>query len=334
MPSPPAPPLRDDQPGPTPPPPPATASAGEPDGRTLHYGTFYGIHEIPQDERPLVLVWGNCQAEALRLLLTDSPSAAVRTVRMPPVHEIEAEDLPHLARLLERADVLLAQPVAHNYRGLPLGTAQVASGLPQRARVLRWPVLFFAGLYPYQVLVRQPDLGDPPLVPYHDLRTIIQAEAGRPAATRLDPQAFSQACAALVQESRESLAQREQAHETLVVSDVLNTLSVDLCHTINHPGNTWLLETARRVQHALGLPEDAEDPGRVLLSSILTPLEEPVLQALGLDVDPRPQWHCGGAVLQPQQVHAAQLEFYRQHPGFVQEGLQRHARTIKALGLA
>ena len=49
------------------------------DGRTRHYGTFYDLDPVDRadtagqddgdDDRPLLLVWGNCQAEAIRVLL-------------------------------------------------------------------------------------------------------------------------------------------------------------------------------------------------------------------------------------------------------------------------
>lgn len=331
--SPPASPLRIGSQAPATPAPQGLSSGAEPDGRTRHYGQFYGLDKIPQDDRPLVFVWGNCQAEALRILLSESPSRAVRSVRMPPVHEIDHADLPCLRRLLERADILLAQPVTCDYRGLPLGTAQIARGLRPRARVVRLPSLFFAGLYPYQALVRQPGIGDPPVVPYHDLRTILEASTGRAPVTTLAPSAFATACRAIVEDSRRSLARREAAHETIVVSDVLNELSADLCHTINHPGNTWLLAAARRVQRALGVPEDAAEPGRVLLSSVITPLEEQVIEGLRLNVEPRRQWRCSEQVVDPDAVREAQLDFYAKNPGFVQEGMRRHATTIEALGL-
>ena len=54
------------------------------DGRTRHYGTFYGLDPADRtdgggaddldDERPLLIVWGNCQAEAVRQLLAASPT--------------------------------------------------------------------------------------------------------------------------------------------------------------------------------------------------------------------------------------------------------------------
>ena len=301
------------------------------DGRTRHYGVFYGLDPLPAaDGRPLVVVWGNCQAEALRRLLTEAPGSPVRSVRMPPVHELTDADLPHLRRLLAATDALVAQPVADGYRDLPLGTAQVGALLPATARTLLWPVLFDAAPYPFQVLARVTGLGDPPLVPYHDLRTLLEAETGRRPHTPTDPGGYRR----LAEKSAEALAAREQAHGTIRVSRLLRSRGAGDFHTINHPGNPMLVATAHLVQRELELPQNAADPGRVMLSSVLTPHEPEVFEALGLEPEPgRTTWILDGTPVADGEVRDAQLEFYRRHPEFVEEGLRRHARTVSTLGL-
>ena len=113
--------------------PPETEAENEAEayGRRLHYGEFYGLRPARKDDgRPLVVVHGNCQAESLRVLLGGS----MRSVRVPPVHELERDDIPHLRRTLARASVLLSQPIQPDYRELPLGTAQVTAALPPGAQ--------------------------------------------------------------------------------------------------------------------------------------------------------------------------------------------------------
>lgn len=309
-----------------------TDATPEIDGRTRHYGGFYGVDALPEDDgRPLAVLWGNCQAEAIRQLLAAAPSAPLRTVRIPPVHEIEATDLPHLEGLVGQAQVLFAQPVADGYRGMPLGCDEVATLLPEGGELIRWPVLFDAAVYPFQVLVRQPDAGDPPMVPYHDLRTLIEAATGTRPATPTDPEPYR----VLAQLSQEALAKREEANDTLRVSDALDDRSGGQFHTINHPGNPILMCTAQRMQEAVGGVADVVEPDRVLLRSVLTPHEPEVFDALGLEPeDGREQWLLDGKEVSDDEVRAAHLEFYRQYPGFVEQGLTRHARTIEILGLA
>ena len=134
------------------------------DGRRAHYGQFYGLHEVP--DGPVGMVHGNCQAESLRVLLS-AADAGTTWVRVPPVHELTADDLKHLDRLLARTTTVVAQPVKDDYRDLPTGTRQVISRAMRGARSVIVPIVRYRGLHPQQRLVRGPGIVDPPLVPYH-----------------------------------------------------------------------------------------------------------------------------------------------------------------------
>ncbi|QJY44581.1 WcbI family polysaccharide biosynthesis putative acetyltransferase [Pseudonocardia broussonetiae] len=295
-------------------------------GRRRHYGEFYGLVDEPG---PVTLVHGNCQAESLRVLLAGSPTFAPRPVRVPPVHELTADDLPHLHALLARTALLLSQPVRDGYRDLPLGTAELAARLPAGARVLRWPVVRYAGLHPWTVIVRHPlDMAAvPPVVPYHDLRTLTAA-AGLPPAPRPDAAALRAAAALSVAE----LAAREEATD-VGVADLLAGFGTDAAHTLNHPGNPVLIALARRVQAAVGLPPDADDPGRALLGGVRAPLDPDVLDALGLDAEPRAHWLVDGVPVDDGQVRAAQRDWYSAHPEWVAAGLERHAPRREILAM-
>ena len=115
------------------------------DGRTRHYGDFYGVLEPSRDRRPVLLVWGNCQAEALRVLLGSVEDLPFRTVRVPAAHELTDTDVPHVRRLSGLTAVLVSQPIRSGYRDLPLGTDDIAAMLPPGSRVLRWPVVRQSG---------------------------------------------------------------------------------------------------------------------------------------------------------------------------------------------
>lgn len=311
-------------------------------GRRLHYGEFYGLREVPQDSRPLLVVHGNCQAESLRVLVGDGPGAPVRTVRVPPVHELEADDLPHLDALLAQVDVLVSQPVAGGYRGLPLGTAEVASRAARTglagsaggggggAHLVVVPVLRWAALHPFQVVVRSPGAGEPPLVPYHDLRTLALA-AGAPALREVPSAA---AARAVRDRSVGELRSREQRHGSLPVVDLLTGAGARATHTVNHPGNEVLLGLARRVLEAAGLPGDVSDPGRTLLDSVHAPVLPEVLDALGLGDElgaAHPDWLVHGRQLDDGEVREAHLRWYAEHPEVAGAGLTRHAAAAAAL---
>lgn len=297
-------------------------------GRRAHYADFY---DGCADPRPLAVVHGNCQAESLRVVLARSAGLPYRTVRVPPVHELEAPDLVPLRALLARCELLVSQPVRPDYRGLPLGTGQLADLLPRDARVRIVPVVRYTGLHPWSAIVRHPS--DPALVPpvvaYHDLRTLTAA-AGRPAPTAPPgPAALRAVGAASVAE----LARRERAYCDVGVSDLLPGLGTAAAHTINHPGNPVVVALARRLQDALGLPVDATDPGRALLGEVVAPLEPDVIAALGLDAAPRPHWVVRGAEVPDEDVRRVQLRWYRGHPAWIAAGLERHAERITLLGL-
>jgi hypothetical protein len=150
------------------------------EGYRAHYDDFFGAESVETsgsgsaDGRPIGVIMGNCQAESLRVALGDED---VRFLRVPPVHELEADDMPLLARILARTDVFITQPIRDDYRGLPLGSEQMRALLPAGAKTTTVPVIRFAGLYPFQAIIRPPSDTSlvPPVVPYHDLRLVAEA---------------------------------------------------------------------------------------------------------------------------------------------------------------
>jgi hypothetical protein len=309
----------------------------EPDGRTRHYGDFYGLTE-PEGDGAIALVVGNCQAESLRIFLD---GAGLTTVRMPPVHELTATDLPQLERWLGRAGLLVSQPVRDDYHALPLGTAQLAAMLPREARVVRVPVVRFAGLYPAHVIVRPPSDVSlvPPVVEYHDVRLIAEA-AGRPLPTDALTPTVVRSVAEL---SLAELRKREVAHDTVVASDLFEvgagtdgtgTPRFDQMRTLNHPGNPVWTALASRVRERLGLPEHVVDPGRPVLASVHAPREQAVIDAWGLDDEPTDHWVVGGERVDADEVRRAHLAWYAEHPDAVEAALARHADTFALWGAA
>lgn len=297
-------------------------------GRQLHYGEFYQLRPVDTAPGPLprVAVVGNCQAESLRILLESS--GAVRSFRIPPVHEWTASDLPFVHAAVQHTDVLITQPVRADYRGLPIGSAQLRSLLSAAARVVFYPVLRFDALNPYLAIIRSPeDPGrNPPVVPYHDLRILARA-AGLRDRGRTSPHVWSD----IVEDAAAQLRLREERFDAVPMSDVLRTIPV--WHTLNHPDNATLTELARRVLSTLGLTAQPRPPrDREMLGHLRAPIHPEAAAGLGCAVG-RPQWTESGAAIDQATIDAAQLEFYRAHPEVVLAGLERHARRLEQLGL-
>lgn len=294
------------------------------------------------------MVHGNCQAEALRVVL-EASDPSLDAVRVPPVHELEADDLPYLDRLLARTDLLVAQPVRDDWRDLPVGTAQVHARAP-RARLVVVPVIRHTGLHPWGALVRTPWMGDPPTVPYHDLRTILAVArgTGRRPVGHLRPAGFR----AVAGRSLDELRRREERHGAVPASDLVEAAGAGAMLTINHPGNPVLVPLAGRVLEACGLSAVARDPGRTLLASVRAPIRPEVLDALGLDPAaadaawgarqaPPPDghraggdtWDVGGTRIDDDAVAREQAAWYAERGPVVAAALERYAPAIEALGL-
>lgn len=318
------------------------------DGRTRHYGAFYGLDPADRadgsesrpganggrtDDVPLILVWGNCQAEAVRQLLAGSATLDARTVRIPPVFELTPADLSPLRRLAERASVLISQPVKDDYRDLPLGTNQVAALLRPGSTVVRWPVVRCSAYQPFQAIVRDPrDVSrDPPVVPYHDLRTLASARRGE---DLLSADVSAEACSVIGEASKAELRRRERAQCDVGISDIFDRPELGDMFTINHPGNRVLVKLAQRIQQAIGRPADAVDPGRNLLGELTAPVPAPALAALGLPGPAARNWKVRGRDIPSAEIHQVQWQWYRDNPWVVDAGYARHRDTLKTLGLA
>ncbi|WP_308690927.1 WcbI family polysaccharide biosynthesis putative acetyltransferase [Williamsia phyllosphaerae] len=305
------------------------------DGRTRHYGDFYGLPGTDSATAPLMLVWGNCQAEAVRTLVSSSHDTPYQTVRVPPVHELEPTDLPHVRRLLSRTAVLVSQPVRTGYRSLPIGTEDLHALLPADAQVIRWPVIRYAGLHPFQIIVRHPSAPSavPDGVPYHDLRTVLAVAKGHRESDPWDVEVTDENLRLAADLSVSELIRREHRDTDIAVSDVLAPAGRHAAHTINHPGNVVLVELARRILDAVGVEGAVREPDRDLLGGVRAPLDARVLRALGLDGSPVPHWVVDGADLDPDDVHRVHMRWYAEHPEFVAAALDRHAERIRVLGL-
>lgn len=275
--------------------------------RRRHYAEFFGEAPLPAD---FGLVVGNCQAESLRLVIA---SDRLPAIRVPAVHELTAADAARLHALLAEAAFLVAQPIRDDYRALPLGTAQLRASLPTSARAVTVPAVRFAGLHPFQAVLRLPEFPeDPPLVAYHDVRIVAEA-AGRPVPSQVPSATVHELADASVAELR----RREALGLDVAASDLLSPVVEDLARTVNHPGNALFLPLGARLVDALGAPGHVVDPGRPILAGVRAPLENWVVDAWNLDAEPRPDWIVAGESLPAAVVREAHRAYYAERPALL-----------------
>lgn len=283
--------------------------------RQKHYSEFYGLAPLPER---FGVVLGNCQAESLRVVM-DAPEH--RFVRVPAVHEMTAADAARLHEIAGLADVVVSQPIRDDYRDLPLGTQQIAAVTD--ARVMTVPPVRFAGLHPFQSAFRVPGVeGDPPVVAYHDVRTLAAA-AGIPVVAALAPAEVR----AVGQTSIDTLRLRELTAD-VAVSDLFDSVTADHMRTVNHPGDAVWMPLGARMLEMVGHTGGPTDPGRPLLNSVRAPLEPEVVDAWGLADEPRAHWIVDGVAVDDAEVRAAHREWYATHPEFVDAAVTRLAPLL------
>ncbi|WP_255305004.1 WcbI family polysaccharide biosynthesis putative acetyltransferase [Microbacterium sp. 3J1] len=292
------------------------APAGSPMlARRAHYSEFYGLEPLPES---FGVVLGNCQAESLRIVM-DSPER--RFVRVPPVHEMTAEDAERLHDVVASAHWVVTQPIRDDYRDLPLGSRQVAAATS--ARVLTVPPVRFGGLHPFQAAIRVPGVDeDPPIVAYHDVRTLAAA-AGLAVASALWPEDVR-----AVGRTTVDVLRTREATADVPVSDLFDVVTADHARTVNHPGNAIWLPLGARVLEALGASGGVTDPGRPLLDAVRAPLTPEVVEAWSLADAPRAHWIVNGSEIDDAEVRAAHLAWYAAHPEFVAAAVERLAPLL------
>ncbi len=294
---------------------------------------------------PIALVYGNCQAEAVRRILLTHPGMAgtFHLLRVPAVHEMTRRDLGLVERLLPRVQVLIAQEVKPDYRGMRLGTEQLADRIAADAVVIRYPVAFFEGVFPFHVYVNRdasPIATSAPLTDYHDLRILHAAGLGWDAPTTQRWLARTQLDPAWIRKNAEDslaeLRRRESQLQVRLADDISRPENLGSSfHTINHPTNALVTRVARQVLAHLGYG----DADRVLtsrqtyLDHLKAPREPQILRALGTEPAPdEPQtWRTAAGTYSTADVVRAHLACYDADPQLLAAGLAKHRKRLDAL---
>jgi hypothetical protein len=244
--------------------------------------------------------------------------------------------------MFRAASLIVTQQVKDGYRGLPLGTGELVALAPRDCNVIRFPALYYDALYPLQVYVHvdgRPPVPAPVTV-YHDLRMLCAAANGlcdeaaarwvseyRPPETALH--AAADRAAAMIRQYESGTDIR--VLDTIIASPQAHARSF---FTVSHPARFVMQRIADGVQGILGLtPASDVHAGREPLGLFRTPLEQYVIDALGLAAEPARDWIIEGKRVSTADVVQLHVDWYRQRPDVVKAGLNEHADRIAAFGL-
>jgi hypothetical protein len=205
--------------------------------------------------------------------------------------------------------------------------------------VIRFPVLFYPSLFPFQVhLSSSYDTPAPLTDTYHDLRLIACAARSMDDETALEwLRSWTPADAALHEVAAIAAIVNRRYEQNTEVKVYDRYTATPAFHrasffTINHPSRLTMRLVAEDVHDAVGLPY-ADTGTDEFLGSIRTPLEAPVVNALGLPGEGTSDWTIEAQRVPMEDVARAHLDFYRQHPGIVTGAMEEHAELLVRLGL-
>lgn len=283
-----------------------------------------------------VVVWGNCQAEPIALLLRE-PLARhdLAVVVVPAVFLVDEAGLDRVREVVSTSAVLISQPVRDEYRIPGCGTRQLADLLPPGGRLITFPVTFHVGAFPYMVNAHG---GDGHRVPapqtdYHDLRAIVAAEAGMDVERALEwwPQPSREAVHAIAADSTARLQRREAPLDVTVSPLVDGPWAL---WTLDHPANRVLAGVADALLRQLGIDAAVDVPEREFLGARRAPVDDAVVAAHGWPAAAATdRWHIDKRDVPNAEVIGAHLQLYRERPDVVVDSRERYAERLGVLGL-
>lgn len=296
---------------------------------------------VAPSQKPLVTVYGNCQAAALSTILRSSLAFAdqFNVAWLPGAHELIGSELPAIRRILARTSMFITQNIRDDYRSMPIGTSQLRALLPHSARTLTYPVMYYRGLHPYLVYVHATgDLGTsaPRTDGYHDLRFISAAGLGMDlddaAAWMLEFGGAQEWIRTTAAASLAALRNREESLD-MNVSGSIEGAGERAFWTVNHPSNAILATASEAVHAELGVDSRPSDVLAELLSSTVVPVSNHVRRALGVPENLTSDWVVSNETVSERELLSAHLEYYRSRPEVLKHALIEHSEALAESGL-
>jgi hypothetical protein len=204
------------------------------------------------NNRPKILVLGNCQARPLSSLLNDTG----RFDCLPPIilHLAKIEErAEHLDRI-SQADIVLSQKTSAGF-ALPYLCSQTLK--TEHPRTVVWPNVFYAGQHPFLRYMTHKTSGRlfGPLEAMHDLRIFWRWQL---ATGKIDRYPVAEGYAEQVAAASMIDLQDRETECDVMISDYIQGQNRDerMFFTFNHPTNKVMWHLMRRILLALGQSDD------------------------------------------------------------------------------
>jgi hypothetical protein len=299
--------------------------------------TLKRLSENPKQAQGLCLFYGNCKAEPARVLLSSTPGFPFKTLALPPVYDMTAEDAQQLRRILPHVAALVTHPVNEDYRGgMGLGSDTMA-GLVT-GQVIRMASVRYQGCFPFLVYIRHAGHAAPVTV-YDDLRFLACASKGWAPDEALSwMREYVPPSVALREIGTASIAELKRREDEYGVdvgaSDLLADPDVRSrgFFTFNHPTRVLLDPFTGRIAKALGVDYAPAGRGEPL-GEIRPPIEASTYSALGLVGTPVSDWRIYGHRVTTERLLRMHLAAYAARPEVVRSGIKQHGELMARLEL-
>lgn len=287
------------------------------------------------------MIYGNCQAEAMRALFLEVPDFAQRfeIAPVPAVHLVRPQDVSAVHVALSHASLVIAHTVRSGYRGLALGTTDIAPAIS--GQIVRVPPLYYEGHFPFQVYVHADgELGTPaPRTDYHDLRFAYCAAQGwndEQAIAWLNTYRPPDAALRSIAAASAARMRARDDEVDIPISQAMDDLLLTRrgFFTVNHPCNDLLRVIVGRVVERLGMSPSYSRSAPESLGHVVTPIEPAVTAALSLAVHPDEAWVIRGETVTTSALLREHMAWYRRvRPDVPKVALDEHAERAAALEL-
>ena len=234
-----------------------------------------------------IYVHGNCQASALRWLLSSLDGIEVNSREVHLIDPLNVQDVELYKADISAADIVLTQPIADGYHGVDfLSFNWVKGSARDGATILRFPSIYFRGYaLSHYALEMKGHITD-----YHDVHIADMYCAGfsdEECAAALRSTSFwsSEFVNSEILVSLRSLMIREERFglDLRCSSFIAGHLNQEvLFHTFNHPSRKTLVHIGNKFLERIGRPPSLSDDGLEFLDQTSMPLYPSLAECLGL----------------------------------------------------